>query len=277
LRLKHLSIITLCAVSALCGCAVNPFSFFQRTTGPAGNTAAYIDRGPANAFNPNHWFTMPQSGRLVIIGISGRQFKLETEIELAKEDAARKASMFYGVNVVAQTVHSVGSGFLDYYEDFYSSIDYDQQLEKYIDRLSFDPEQDVFDGDGYLMVRFTYPANFAGAIAYSPAAGNTNSRPEWINRPPVSTGNYIIGVGFANRQLRFRDTIMKSYESAAVALVSQISTSVTTGSLSDSAAYQNTETVYQYSEGRLRNFVVLETWIDPDSRAAWTLAIAEKP
>jgi len=281
LSLKPLSIITLCAVSALCGCAGDPFSIFDifsNTTSPVEYNTASIDSGSAiDSFNLNHWFTIPQSGRLVIIGVSGRQINRETEIEFAKEDAARKVSMFYGVYVIAQNVHSVGSGFLDYYEDFYAEMAYDQQIEKYIDRLVFDPEQDVFNGDGYLLVWFTYPANFPGAIAYSPASGNANSRPEWINRPPASTGNYIIGVGFANRQLRFRDTIIKSYESAAVALVSQISSSVTTGTLSDSSAYQNTETIYQYSEGALSNFVVLETWIDPDSRAAWTLAIAEKP
>ena len=41
--------------------------------------------------------TLPESGNLVIVGVSGRQSSEANELRIAKEDAARKASMFHRV------------------------------------------------------------------------------------------------------------------------------------------------------------------------------------
>ena len=84
-------------------------------------------------------------------------------------------------------------------------------------------------------------------------------------------GNFYAGVGFSGRQLRQSDTIARSYESAVVAIVSQISTTVRTR---DTSTGSSSQSMTQRSRGNLSNFTVLEIWIDPDTRAVSTLAVA---
>lgn len=209
-----------------------------------------------------------------MIGISGRQTKREDEITAAREDAARKVAMYYGLFAESETVQSIGSGFLDHYVDSTISLKYDQQFEKYIDTLSFDPKQNIINSDGVLFVRFTCPVPFTGTISYS-SGTKPDGSPEWTSRPPVIAGNYIIGVGHSGRQLRLKDTVYKSYESAAAALAAQISTTIETKETADTGAYQNTSVIIQKSAGELNNFAVIEIWIDPDNLSVWTLAVAE--
>ena len=210
--------------------------------------------------------------------MSGKQIDRETEIAVAREDAARKAAMYHGVQVEAETVQSIGSGFLDHYIKSQINLEYDQQFEKYMDKLTFDPKHDVtngeIDGKSVVFIRFTYPAVFPGGIIYS-SGKKPNGSPEWISHPPASSGNFILGVGHSGRQLRLGDTILKSYESAAAAIAAQISTTIETAEQIDTGAYQNTSAIVRKSAGNLRHFAVIETWIDPDNLNVWTLAVAE--
>jgi len=227
---------------------------------------------------PNYWLTLPQPSKLVVIGVSGKQIDRETEIAVAREDAARKAAMYHGVQVEAETVQSIGSGFLDHYIKSQINLEYDQQLEKYMDKLVFDPERDItdseIDGKSVVFIRFTYPAVFPGGITYS-SGKKPNGSPEWISRPPASSGNFILGVGHSGKQFRLSDTILKSYESAAAALATRISTTIETTEQIDTGAYQNTSAIVRKSAGNLRCFAVIETWIDPNNLNVWTLAVAE--
>ena len=219
------------------------------------------------------WITLPKPGELVIIGVSGPQMKHETEIAVAREDAARKAAMYHNLMASYVSMQSVGSGFLDYYADSDIRLDYDQQLEKYLDKLEFDPERDVMTTiGGAIFIRFSYPAAFPGNIGYT-FGKNADGSPEWINRRPSEIGGFMTGVGFARRQLRQRDTVARSCEAAAAALVSQVGASISTRDVS--AAGENLTVIRQRSTGRLINFLVLEIWIDPESDAVWTLAIAK--
>ena len=235
------------------------------STEPSGPISSGADRF-------GNFVTLPRSGNLVVIGVSGRQSSRDAEIEIAREDAARKVSMYHGMWVSIVSGQNIGAGFLDYnvFTDFF--VDYDEQLEKYFDRLNFDPDRDLSrNNDGVVFIRFTYPAAFPGNISYS-SMRNPDGSPEWVRNPPQEIGGFIAGVGTSGRQERLRDTMRRSYESAAAAIVSHASTSVQT---IDTAIGGQTEThILRESAGFLTHFTVLEVWIDSRNGAVWTLAIA---
>ena len=122
-----------------------------------------------------------------------------------------------------------------------------------------------------MFIRFTYPTAFPGYIFYS-FMRNPDGSPEWIRRPPQEIGGFIAGVGFSGRLERLRDTMMRSYESAAAAIVSQTSTSIET--IDTLIGWQTETHILRQSTGFLTHFTVLEVWIDPRNGAVWTLAIA---
>jgi hypothetical protein len=207
--------------------------------------------------------------------VSGRQSSREKEIDIAREDAARKAAMYHGVQVSSESVQSTGSGIFDFYVSSETNLDFDDDLEKYMDRLVYSASRDVITGsNGGVIIRFSYPVSFPGTISYG-FVRNPNGRPLWINNPPHEINGFMAGVGFSGRQSRQRDTLEKSCNSAAADLVSRVSTVVTV-SETLTGSY-NTTIIHQKSTGHLENFLVLEVWIDPETLAAWTLAIAKKP
>lgn len=262
----------LCCALMLYACASSDPVVNEPASPPSAEEKTLKAESPDSA-QSNYWLTVPQSGKLIIVGVTGVQQKRETEIAAAREDAARKIAMYHGVRAVSEHVQSVGSGFLDYYVDSATSMEYDQEIEKYIDQLTYDPERDVLKFDNVICIRFSYPVNFPGGDINYSFERNHNGRPEWTFRPPQEINGLNVGVGFARRQSRMRDTIVKSYESAVAALVTSLSAKVTANVTS--AENQNSSRHHQTSEGHLANFLVLETWIEPDTRAVWTLAVAK--
>ena len=237
------------------------------------SSSGSVSSGSAPQEDSPFWLTLPRSDALVIIGVSGRQLKKETEIAVAKEEAARRVSMYNGLYASFEAAQNSGSGFLDYSYASESRVDYDEQLDKYIERLNYDPERDVIDTEDGLFIRFTYPSSFPGRISYK-FGNNPDGSPEWTARPPQEMDGYMVGVGFSRRQARWRDTFTKSCEAAIIAMVSQTSSSVEAGD----SVYNNQSSTffYQKSEGRLSQFLVLEVWIDPNNQSVWTLAVAKK-
>ena len=228
--------------------------------------------GSSTIGNTSYIITLPESGNLIILGVSGRQSRSEYEINNARENAARKAAMFYGVSAVVEEVHNIGTGYLDYYVGSSINVAYDQQLETYKERLTYDPEKDITRADdGAIYIRFKYPAAFPGNINYS-AAKNPDGSPVWINRRPGRINGFIAGVGRSGRLDTYAETFTRSYEAAAADIVSTISTDM--GSNESSTQSQSESQLYRKSSGSLKNFLVLETWIDPNTRAVYTLAIA---
>ena len=224
----------------------------------------------------DYWITTPKQGSLVILGVSGPQLKHETEIEAAKEDAARKASMYHGIRASFTSVQSIGTNFLDYFVDSQLTMEYDQQLEQYMDKLTFDPQHDVRSAEGSICIRFSYPVSFPAAVTFS-SPRNPDGSPEWIKRPPNEIAGFMAETGYARRQARLKDTIAKSNESAVAALITRSSTTVGTSDISllSSSTERNTAVIQQQSKGNLAYFTTLETWIDPESQAVWTLVIAQ--
>ena len=248
----------LCIVLALLGCASS-----------SNNASANNNKiKEANT----HWVSLPEPNSLVIYGVSSRQRTRKAEIDSARADAARKAALYNGVRVTDDSVQNIGSGFLDYYVSSDTTFEYDQELEKYQDRLTFDPDRDVVTiDDGSVFVRFSYPAVFPGSVNY-PRGKGKDGRPEWVSHRPGRTGDFYTGVGFSGRQTRLRDAIAKSYESAIVSIVSQVSASITASDTS--AEYSGQSRIREHNIGNLSHFIVLEIWIDPASLAVSTLAVA---
>ena len=237
-------------------------------------TSVFLIFGCATKGNPPSYsmITLPGQSTLTIIGASGRQLLHPEEIAIAQEEAARKVSMYYGVTASAVELMNIGSGFLEYEYDSYSWVDYEHPYENFTNRLSFDEKKDVFrDSNGNIFIRFSYPAAFPGNVSYQFEKGR-DGRPAWINRPPSEIAGFTAGVGHSGRLERFSDTFRASYEAAAVAIASTASTFIGTDNVS---TLNHSETqIYRQSIGRLTNFLVLETWVDPKTRAVYTLAIA---
>jgi hypothetical protein len=243
----------------------------SRNAGEKGNVSLSTMEGQHKA---GYWITRPSNDALTIIGVSSPMLKRESEIDAAKEDAAKKVAMFYGLHGSIETTHNVGANFFDYVNDSKIDIKLNQDYAMYIDRLTFDPKKDVLIVDGAVFVRFKHSA--AGkTINYTPAM-NADGRPEWTfsrNLPQID--GYITAVGFARNQLRFKDTVYRSTEAAVVRMIEdlymemQISDSVGSG-------YGSTGAIYAKSEGRLNGFQVIEFWIDPKTNYVYTLAIAKK-
>jgi hypothetical protein len=251
-------ITALCVSLLFCACA----NF--RTS-----TAAIDTYVTLNSF----WITLPGPGSLVIIGASGRQSKREAEIDMAREDAARKAAMYHGVWASVENIEDIGPHSLNYFTNYEINLDYDMDLTKYAEKLTFDSNRDVLNIDGSVFIRFSYPSSFPVGIGYG-FAREADGTPEWVRNPPEEISGFITGVGFSGRRFYLRDTFEKSCDAAVAALVSRVSAAVTVEVTSE--VDRNAFFSYQLSMGRLDHFFVLEIWVDPKDKSVWTLAIAQK-
>ena len=232
-----------------------------------------IAKEKSNAPKENFWVTHPKSGAITIIGVSGPQLKPEDEIAAALLDAAQKVSMFHGVYVKYESIENIGTRMLDYYVDSEINMVYDEQYDKYLEKLTYVKDRDILKQNNQTFVKFTYSAPFPENISYSNKR-NPDGAPEWTRRPPAEINGMAAGVGFARRHLRMRDTFIKSYQAAAVSIVSQTSTKITTSTSQNTSEFDNTQFIYRKSSGRLAQFIVIDTWVDPEKLDVWTLAVA---
>jgi hypothetical protein len=221
----------------------------------------------------SHIITHPNQGNLVILGVSARLSTRANELAAATEMAARKAAMYHGLTASLEEVQIIGASFFDYVHDTHSWVDYDRQLERYMDRLSFDPDKDlVRDSNGNVFIRFNYPAAFPANIRYQ-SDRDPDGRPEWIRRPPEEINGFVAGVGRSGRLDRFADTFTRSYEAAALAIAARISTTIEIEG--STIQNQTTSQFHRHSIANMTQFLIIETWIDPQTRAVYTLAIAQ--
>jgi hypothetical protein len=102
-----------------------------------------------------------------------------------------------------------GAGTFGSYVHFDYRLEYDDDLEKYIDSLEYDPQNDVFELNNavFLITRtksgISMPAFRGHFLGGEP--------PRWIYEPPSQIGGFSAGVGYAGRYLAHRDTVVKSY------------------------------------------------------------------
>jgi len=211
-------------------------------------------------------------GEIVVIGVSSRLVRRTDEILAAKNDAARKIAMFYGISGTVESFHRAGAGFFDFIAE--SRINIESAITDYtrlIERLTFDPEYDVLEFSGGTLIRFTYSAeaarlNFTNTL-------DANGRPTWIdNRNLPSFDGYMTAVGFSQNQVWLRDTVMRSTQAAAAALLKMTGTSTETETVVFNG--QAVTYIHSRSEGRFRNFRIIGLWIDPGNMSVYTLGIA---
>jgi len=192
----------------------------------------------------------------------------DSEITSAKEDAARKVAMYYGIYGSIETVNITGP---DYMNKSNVQLCYDANYEIFIDQLTFDPENDVLITSEAVFIRFQHDAIITD-IEYR--ARMVNNRPSWTRNQdmPMFIG-YVTSVGFAQNQRRLKDTIFKSAENSIARMIETLSTTINTREIID-AGHSFSSSIYSTSEGRLNNFLVIDFWIEPETRSVYTLAIA---
>lgn len=223
-------------------------------------------------YESGYWISRPSNGKLIVIGISNPMSRRDSEIASAKEDAARKVAMFYGIYGSVETTNRTGADYFDYLYNSNIELIYETNYEQYIEQLTFDPLNDVLITGEAVFIRFQHDTAIQD-IGFN--ARMINNRPSWTRAQdiPVFDG-YVTAVGFAINQRRLKDTIYKSTEDAIARMIENLSTTVyaeeITGTGQGFSGYVQTKSI-----GRLNNFRVVDFWIEPETRFVYTLAIAE--
>jgi len=224
-------------------------------------------------YKSGYWSIRSLDNKLTVIGVSNPMLKRDSEIASAKEDAARKVAMFYGIHGKIEAINRTGYDFFDYLNNKNVNLRYDTNYETYIDQLTFDPQNDVFKTSEAIFVRFQYDIPIID-IVYKPTM--IDGRPSWTRNQDVPEfDGYVTAVGFSQNQRRLKDTIFKSTEDVITRMIETSSTTVNSKTTDDGRNSSNT--IYTRSRGRLSDFIVIDFWIEPKSRSVYTLAIARFP
>jgi len=217
-----------------------------------------------------YWIVRSSANKLIVIGVSNPMSRRDSEIAAAKEDAARKVAMFYGFYGNVQTTSRTGSDFFDYVHDSNVEFIFNTNPEIFVDQLTFDPQNDVLITEEAVFVRFQHDTTVMN-IGYR--ARMINGRPSWTrNQDLPEFDGYITAVGFAQNQRRLKDTVSKSIEDAAARIIEELSTTVNAREIITNQS--SSSFIQTKSEGRLINFMVIDFWIEPETRYVYTLAIA---
>jgi hypothetical protein len=218
-----------------------------------------------------YFLTVPENGALVVIGVAGRGPNQTEERDAALDNAAHKVALYQGITGKEIREHRTDGSFSGFSITVETDIVYDTDYGKYREALRYDEAKDVLRTVEAVFVRCTYPVQVVNSIPYTPA----NGKPAWIHTPPQEIFGLLAGVGFAGRQRYLTQTITKSYENAISALLSLVSTTMAVHEIGDTRHGAVSEMV-EVSEGVLNGFLVLETWIDPQTKSVWTLAVAKE-
>jgi hypothetical protein len=230
---------------------------------------------PAAGGGEDFWDMTPLDNELIFIGAAAFHVDQEAAVRFALEDAARKAALFHAVKGGTLREEYIGSGFLDYRSESASVLDFSQDYRSYVGRLRFDPETDIREEQWSVFVRTRFPAPAGFTVRYDRDAGT--GKPRWVTLPPVEISGFLAGVGFANPHLVHKDTVIASYESAILSLINGVSNTihveaVTSGESGARSSIRSTSR----SSASLEGFYVLDLWVEPETRAVWTLAIARE-
>jgi hypothetical protein len=212
----------------------------------------------------------PVNNDLVFLGVSGRRLWRKDAVRAALEDAARKVALYHGVEGHFTQQGNRGLGFFDSEAVVEKELIFDNEAYKTIVKdLQYNPDTDVYEADDTIFVRARHAGN-SFTINYQ--RSSPEEKPAWINSPPRNFEGFVAGVGYANRHKYLKDAIIKSYEAAVYAIVRNTANTIggSVNTYKDSA-----NTAYTVSSSAvLSGFYVLEIWIDPETKAVWTLAVA---
>jgi hypothetical protein len=223
--------------------------------------------------------TLPGSSGLVFIGVAGRRSNPNETMQYALEDAARRAALFYGVSGECIINNEAGSGAFDYSYSNNSAVYYDEEgAIQYLEALEFDPDTDAMEMENALFIRASYRAALPGPVEYRPNYAGPGRKPDWVDQEPRIPG-YEVGIGYAGRYSSIADACTASWKNAVFSIVRNISTSAKAGGLNYQGPgffdYNTSDSKTIYAAAELENFYILDIWIDPQTKAVWTLGIAK--
>ncbi|MCL2558259.1 MAG: hypothetical protein FWE09_07245 [Treponema sp.] len=226
-----------------------------------------------------NFFANPPDGSIRVLGVASRHHSRrgnevsQAEIDAAKDDAARKVAMFYGLSGTVEFVQRTGSSVFGFIADL--NVDIARAVEdheRFIDGLAFDPERDILVHDRGTIVMFGFRAN-ARQASFIASVG-ANGRPSWVDRTPAIDG-HLVQVGFSQNQIWLRDTVMRSAEAAAARMINGLST-VVENSVVDVEGQGSLTYSTSVGSGALIDFRVIELWIDPADMSVYSLAVARE-
>jgi hypothetical protein len=230
--------------------------------------------------DPSFSHSLPAGNGLVFIGVAGRRSDPKETIQCALEDAARRVAIFQKVFGEYAVENNIGSGLLDYVNNTYTSLCYDEEgSRQYVDALQFNADTDTVELENSLIIRATYPGVLPIPVKYRPTYGGADERPNWVDNPMLEIEGYEAAVSHSARFSSLADTYANSYRNAIFAIIRNVNTV----SRTNDVMYQNTGSLFgyrsssdnvMYSYGTLTCFYVLDTWLDPKTKWVWTLAIA---
>ena len=218
---------------------------------------------------------MAAHGNLTFTGVSGRLSKRETAIKAALDDAARRFSFFHSVGVYSTTRERASSGELLDVKTKYD-LYYDTEIEKFLEELEFNPATDVFENNNAVFVTVRAKSNITMPLARGHSFGK--DRPFWIKNPPTEIGGFIAGVGFSGRLISHSNTVIKSYENAAIEIIQNINVRITRKHRVHQSNIFGSNIISSSkmtAKGVLKNFYIIESWTDPVKLSVWTLAVAK--
>ncbi|MDR2717645.1 MAG: hypothetical protein LBB89_06230 [Treponema sp.] len=219
-----------------------------------------------------------QTGELLFIGVSGKLSRREDTIQAALRDAARRLSFFHSVSGYIISWEHIGGKTFDFRIETKYRLQYDNDLEKFVEALEFNPHTDIFEHNNALFVI----THIKSDIPMPRFRGHSfrNERPRWIDTPPAEIEGFIAGTGLSSRLSSHSDTVIKSYENAVIGIIENMKSHVNGGQKN----YQNNSGAFDSyldssnetgAQGKLKNFYIIESWTDPKNLSVWTLAVAQ--
>jgi hypothetical protein len=210
------------------------------------------------------------NGVLIFVGSAHKHFRLDDSINAALHDAARKVAFFHSVTAETASHESggvlTGNSFISAFE-----IKEPDDSDRYIEKLEYNRNTDVFETDDAVFVYAAYRSNTSININYKPV--QNGRKPHWVDNTPSKIGSYLAGVGFSTPLLYHSDTIKASYENAILSLIETSCANVRI--IESETKNSNNFSSLSVTAGTLTGFYVLDTWLDPVNKSVWTLAIAK--
>jgi len=223
------------------------------------------------AFDPAHWVTRPSGNTITVVGIAGRKRNQDEAINDALADAARRVSLYYGVYGETTTILMDGNNLLDFYVSTSYSLDIHDAAESYIDALTFDKDNDVYEKNGAVYVRTRY----TGVQEVPPYKSEVSGgKPVWVEKYMADIPGFLVGVGMSKNKGSPQKTYIGSYENALASLISDLSSEIETSSVDMPGRGRVSQSVAR-SKGTLSSVMILETWFDKKNGAVWTLLVAK--
>ena len=223
--------------------------------------------------------TNVQTGVLQFTGVSGKLSSREEAIRTALNDAARRLSFFNWVSGNSVDQEQNGGGTFDFNVSSDYSLQYDADIEKFLEELEYDPATGIFENNNAVFVI----AYIISDIPMPQFRGHSfgKERPGWVDAPPAEIEGFIAGTGFSSRLSSHSDTVIKSYENAVIGIIKNMNISVS----GEQQGYQNNSSAFDFyldssnetdAKGELKNFYIIESWTDLKNLSVWTLAVAKR-